>query len=252
MIERILDLIKNTLKKTEETLGGKPLWREPILGALSASDNRLPLLKTWVSQNHLLPEDILPGARSVICFFLPFTKETAVSNLSKGPASREWAEAYIRTNRVITEIGEGLSDLLKEAGFRAGRIPATHNFDEKTLLSDWSHRHIAYLAGLGTFGINNMLITERGCAGRLGSLVTDYPFKNPHNRPDREYCLNKLNGSCGVCLKKCPAGAYKDSGFDRHICYSLCLENSLRYKELGKADVCGKCVVGLPCSLSIP
>ncbi|WP_338094171.1 hypothetical protein [Methanorbis furvi] len=35
----------------------------------------------------------------------------------------------------------------------------------------WSHRHFAVLAGLGTFGVNNMLITRMGCYGRVSSFA---------------------------------------------------------------------------------
>ena len=38
------------------------------------------------------------------------------------------------------------------------------------IASDWSERHAAYAAGLGTFGLTRALITEKGIAGRFGSL----------------------------------------------------------------------------------
>jgi hypothetical protein len=40
--------------------------------------------------------------------------------------------------------------------------------------------------------------------------------------------------------------------FDRARCYAQCLENGENFRVLGKAAVCGKCVVGLPCSFGIP
>ena len=41
--------------------------------------------------------------------------------------------------------------------------------------STWSERHVAYAAGLGTFGLSRGLITARGIAMRCGSVVTDLP-----------------------------------------------------------------------------
>lgn len=41
-------------------------------------------------------------------------------------------------------------------------------------MSEWSHRHAAYIAGLGIFGINNMLITNKGCVGRIPSFYEDF------------------------------------------------------------------------------
>jgi hypothetical protein len=32
----------------------------------------------------------------------------------------------------------------------------------------------------------------------------------------------------------------------------MCLENAEHHKNIGYADVCGKCVVGLPCSFKDP
>ncbi len=37
-------------------------------------------------------------------------------------------------------------------------------------------------------------------------------------------------------------------GFDRFRCYDMCLKSGEQFEDLGLADVCGKCVVGLPCS----
>jgi hypothetical protein len=47
----------------------------------------------------------------------------------------------------------------------------THNFNEEDLTAGWSHKSVAFVAGLGTFGVNRMLITPAGCAGRFGSMV---------------------------------------------------------------------------------
>jgi epoxyqueuosine reductase len=39
--------------------------------------------------------------------------------------------------------------------------------------SNWSQRHVAYAAGLGTCGLPESFITERGSAHHCGSVVTD-------------------------------------------------------------------------------
>lgn len=237
----------------------------PLVAAIRADHPDFALLKTAVAPTHLLPEDILPGAKSVFCFFIPFDDYVATSNRDGAFASAEWAHAYIATNDLIAKIGDRVESMLREKGFCVGKIPATHNFDEATLMSDWSHRHIAHIAGLGEFGINNMLITDSGCCGRLGSIITDCELDSDSDTAAlagrveraRERCLNKINGSCGVCLKRCANGTYvrNDDGdliFDRARCYEACLANAERHKNLGYADVCGKCLVGLPCSSRSP
>jgi epoxyqueuosine reductase QueG len=254
----------------EGTKTGLPFWRDPLVSAISVCSGTGAApdftqsgrwLKKAVSSTHLLPDDILPNAQSVIAFFIPFTETVVEGNREGEAASAEWALCYIRTNELIAKISNALETMFAQDNLKTGKIPATHNFDEERLVSDWSHRHIAYLAGLGTFGLNNMLITVQGCCGRFGSIVTEWEYTGPPGTGTvpEEKCLFKRNGNCGLCVKRCPAGAYtlktdgKDGvNFDRKSCYSLCLKNAEKHKDLGYADVCGKCLVGLPCSTKAP
>jgi epoxyqueuosine reductase QueG len=166
-------------------------------------------------------------------------------------ASRQWAKSYIETNAVIAAIAEHMKRFLEEAGYVVFTTPATHNFDREKLMSDWSHRHAAYVAGLGKFGVNNMLITASGCCGRLGSFLTSLAV-DPDERDATEACLHRRGIPCLRCVSRCVNNALFEDGFDRKRCYTMCLENGRNFREIGKADVCGKCLVGLPCSLSIP
>jgi len=136
-------------------------------------------------------------------------------------------------------------------GFDASTTPATHNFDEKKLVSRWSHKHLGYIAGLGTFGTHHLLITRAGCCGRLGSLVTSMALP-PSSRPQEEWCLHKQGRRCSACLSKCVYGALGESTFDRRACYRQCLENDAHYTDLPLVDVCGKCGCNVPCSYGIP
>jgi len=253
------EFILKTISVFEAENSIEKMWREPLVAALSAKNPLLPKLKEAVI-DHLFPEDILPGAKNIVVFFIPFETGIIKSNIQGEVASEEWARAYILTNELLSFINETIEKELEQYGYRVGKVAPTHNFDEKTLISRWSHRHIAYLAGLGTFGINNMLITSKGCCGRLGSFVTDAESgelgisEESLGVPSAEKCLFKINGSCGVCQKKCPVSAYGGSGnFDRYACYQVCLKNAKLYHQtIGFADVCGKCLVGLPCSSREP
>ncbi len=226
-------------------------WRAPLAGFCSADDPLFHELKKAVSPTHLLPCDLLPSARTVIAFFIPFGESVAESNQGGRLASRTWAELYVQTNDLIRGLGEHLKSQFGAQGYKTASPPATHNFDPERLVSDWSHRHVAFIAGLGTFGLNNMLITRSGCCGRLGSLVTSLALP-ADERPESEHCLFRYNSSCALCISRCVGDALFAGGFDRHRCYELCRENEALFTELGKADVCGKCLVGLPCSLTDP
>ena len=257
MLNKIRSAIERSVAEANEN-EDRPIWKKPLVAAVRADHPDFATLKTAVAPTHLLPEDVLTGAKSVVCFFIPFADFVAESNREPGSASAEWAHAYVSTNALIAAISDRVEALLETEGFSAGKIPATHNFDEVTLMSDWSHRHIAHIAGLGEFGINNMLITAAGSCGRLGSIVTDCELDTvPIPPPHRERCLFKLNGSCGACIRRCETGAYerKANGsiaFNRARCYAVCLANAETHKPLGYADVCGKCLVGLPCSTRSP
>jgi epoxyqueuosine reductase QueG len=229
------------------------LWKKPVIEIISAEDQKLQLLKEAVSAEHFMPRDILPEAKSIVSFFIPFHDDVVKSNIGGTMASETWAMAYIKTNDVIRAINDAVETLMENHGHKTGKIPATHNFDEEKLISNWSHRHIAYIAGMGTFGMNNMLITKNGCCGRFGSIVTTCEFDSYKGiETAQERCLHKTGGSCGICQKNCVVGAYGNNNFDRHKCYKQCLENAKHHKNIGYADICGKCLVGLPCSTKDP
>jgi epoxyqueuosine reductase len=227
-------------------------WREPLVAVASASDPLFMELRRVVDPEHAMPEDLLPGARAVVVFFLPFQQRLGEENDCFGfHAARSWAEAYVATNQLIQAINTHLNRRLEEAGYRSTVTPATHNFDEEKLVSRWSHKHLAYIAGLGTFGHHHQLITASGCCGRLGSIVTDAPL-SPTPRPAAEWCLVKAGRECHACVQKCPCGALSESEFDRKRCYAQCLINDRYYGDLPLVDVCGKCACEAPCSYSTP
>jgi epoxyqueuosine reductase QueG len=226
-------------------------WRTPILGIAAASDPLFARFKQVVRPSHSLPEDLLPGARTVIAWFVPFGVALGLENAEYGLCARSWAIAYVETNRLIDELSRHLAWALQEAGHRAALVPPTHNFDEASLMSDWSHRHAAYAAGVGTFGLHNLLITKRGCSGRVGSLITDLELA-PTPRLAGEHCLHKAGHTCRACLDRCTFGALSLDGFDRVACYRQCLRNAEAHRDVGLVDVCGKCTAGVPCSNKSP
>ena len=255
MYQEIQETIKSAVINYEANTQSYNLWKEPIIKIISANNENLKELKKTVSDEHFLPHDILSGAKSIISFFVPFHEDIVESNLTGTLSSEKWATAYIKTNLLIKVINDEIEILMNKNGYETGKIPATHNYDEVKLMSNWSHRHVAYIAGIGTFGINNMLITKNGCCGRLGSIIINYEFNNydeVKSFENKEKCLYKRNGKCGICRKKCMAGAFSETGFDRHKCNKQLLKNAEQHKAIGYADVCGKCMVGLPCSIRDP
>lgn len=218
-------------------------WGKPLVSFCSAESTEI-LPK--IVPNHLTAEEILPKAKGVIVYFIPFTKSVVESNVYGVKPSKLWALAYVETNRIIKYVNDYLAKKLESFGFRCAKVEPTHNFDEETLTSYWSHKHIAYLSGLGTFGVHTMIITENGCCGRLGSLVTTVEFEWREVMED-ELCIYKRRGDCLKCVERCPFNALSKDGLDKRKCYEVLMKNSRIYGFF--ADVCGKCACSVPCSL---
>jgi epoxyqueuosine reductase len=226
-------------------------YRPPLVGFADAADPRFRELRQLAEPTHLLPADLLPGARSVVAFFLPFAPEVVAANRAhRREIARAWALAYVETNTLIQQIGDCLVGALAQRGIRAAAEPPTHNFDPITLISRWSHKSVAAIAGLGSFGLHHMLITPAGCAGRFGSLVVDAALEptSPPLGPLPHRCKYLVDGSCTVCVDRCPVGALTEDGLDKQLCNRWLLCAAGRFKAIGMADVCGKCATG-PCAL---
>lgn len=222
-------------------------WNIPIVRFAAADDPLFQQLKVAVSPTHALPGDLLANVRTVISFFLPFPKSITATNSKERLSSPEWAISYLETNELIKELGLHLQEFFGKFGAEVVTIPATHNWIKETLISNWSHRHVAVIAGLGRFGLNNMLITAQGCCGRIGSLLTSAAIE-PDPRPAEEACLYKYDGSCKKCVRKCVNEALFEDSFDRFKCYDQLLKNVEKHQTVGYADVCGKCLAAVPCS----
>ena len=223
-------------------------WKEPIIGFADASHPYIRNLRTLISPTHYMPEEFLPDCTVILSCFLPFANEIGNSNVEGDVPSTIWTNAYNETNQMFTEMSKHLSHIISQWGYSAV-IPASIGvIDAEHIYSNWSQRHIAYAAGIGTFGINNMLITNAGTCGRFFSLITNLPVISDMPLKE-ERCLYKRNGTCGLCVKQCPIHAISPAKpFDRRSCS----ERLNGFKQHLGAGACGKCVVGLPCTFCNP
>lgn len=251
----ISSLITDYVATYEKQPNIETKWRSPVIGFADTNDKLFYKLKEIIGPNHVLPDEIVPGAKSVIVFFIPFTKDIIESNILGEESSREWDYAYIETNNLISDLSLFLYKEIKSMGYNASLLPPTYNYDEEKLISDWSHRSVAYIAGIGKFGLHNMLITEKGCCGRFGSVITDMELM-PTKRVDEEYCLYKINGKCKKCIAKCVNEAlYLQNTkvmYNRWKCNEQIYDKIVPEYPIGLGDTCGKCMCGVPCSMGIP
>lgn len=234
-------------------------FHEPLLGFADADNPAFAKLKQVVGSQHVLPCDVLAGARSVVSVFLPFGRQVVEGNSSGSSPSTQWCHAYTEGNQCLDVLSTAAAESIRRCGYKAEIHRGSHHLtnlhepdvDLSLLTSSWSQRHVARICGLGTFGVNNLLITRKGSAGRFASLVTDMPLAAlPIETKER--CLGKQsNGTkCLKCIQRCPAGAISRDGFDRLACWNYLVANNHVSQNAGLpiVNVCGKCSSGVPCS----
>lgn len=249
-----MDEIKGSVLKVSRKGGN--FWKGVLLASVPA-DDRFYILKDLVASDHLLPQDLLKDAKSVLVFFVAFKEELLSMNMDGELPHRSWGIAYEATNQLIEEFLQSIKEGLQQYGYRSVTTPPTHNFDKERLISLWSHKHLGYIANLGTFGLNCQLITPLGCGGRLGSLVTEAPLPETPKWSKGELCLGKRGVSCQKCIQICPVSALELNGIKRSLCFKRLCYNIERSPALTglqpTTHVCGKCVVVCPAKCnSIP
>lgn len=260
LIQKINDFILTSPLNNYQ--GDNRYYDEPLIGFADAAN---PLFNDF-KQSHIVgptfrtPKEWFPSAATVISFFMPSTAAIRESNYPSGVASEEWMHARFKGDSFLNDVRRYIIVELKKAGALAIAPHLDTNFhaDFTIYTSNWSERHVAYAAGLGTFSLNKGLITEKGMAGRFGSVVTDLPLEpTPIKYTDPfENCLYLKEGKCGVCIKRCPVGAITKNGKNKYLCHQHIFMTNPR-KDL--ADIygypyssCGKCQTKVPCETRIP
>ena len=201
-----------------------PIFEAPLVGFADADDPIFMEYKKVVHPEHFSPREILrkhlsesahdlsePADVSVISFALPINRETLTSNAKEkeGPSLR-WNNTRWQGQDFITELSRHLVSLLESLDIKAVAPDLTPFFKidrlADTIASNWSQRHMAYAAGLGTFSLNEGFITSKGQAMRCGSIVLGLKLK-PTQRIYANHlanCLFFATGKCGVCIRRCP------------------------------------------------
>jgi len=204
-----------------------------------------------------------PDQLTVVSWILPSTARTRAEQAAqKRRPSERWARTRFLGEACNDALRRHLAAVFLEAGIPAVApllSPVWRRLDQGPYApcSNWSERHAAYAAGLGTFGFCDGLITPVGKAVRVGSLValariqpTPRPYQDHH-----AYCLFYRRRSCLACARRCPVGALTDKGHDKRRCMRYTERAMNRYirKAYGlDTYACGLCQAGVPCMDRIP
>ena len=269
--------ISNRMTGVDNSLFWEP---DVLIGFCSGNDPIFQEYKKLVGSFHLTPKeafkkycemnsieyDSTTENLTVVAFILPMNPLTKKENLdySRDWPSERWAHTRLygeKANQKLwqyllielkDEFGiEGVAPMLEKKLFRMYR--EHKDAWQGVLASTWSHRHMCFAAGLGSFGLSDGFINERGKAMRCGSIVINYKLpsdadKRALNR--REHCI-----MCGECVKRCPVGAITmEGGHDKKKCYDKVFSTIPYIGEHYKIPIysCGLCQVGVSCSNGIP
>ncbi|MDD1698203.1 MAG: 4Fe-4S binding protein [Methanoregula sp.] len=211
----------------------------PLVGFAPAMRWDKPLFEPWIPED-FRPRSIFPETRTVIVIGLPVSLPTVETS-----PSIYYHEMYRTINTLLDTSGYRISLFLNAEGFPSIWIPRD-GYGSISLLKEnpiafFSHRHAAFLAGMGNFGINNMLLTEKyGPRIRFTSIFTaaDLP---PDPVIDRSLCTE-----CMQCVDICPVKAldgrkYPEGLTDKKACAA---RSEALYKRY--ISPCGFCIKVCP------
>jgi epoxyqueuosine reductase len=252
---------------------GEPAWGEPQVAYARGDDPLFDRIKADIGPFYWTPLEafrlafpdagIAASALSVICYILPQTEATRRDQRAalEVPAER-WARSRFHGEEFNCALRLHLAQQLTQAGYPAVAPERLPGFDYRQseqfgLASNWSERHTAWIAGLGTFGLSDGLITRVGKAVRFGSVVVNMDLAATL-RPyagHQDWCLWYAKGTCGVCMQRCPAEAIGEGGHDKRKCFDYIRNVTTPYvrDNYGTgATPCGLCQVKIPCEARSP
>jgi epoxyqueuosine reductase len=269
----IRDFIEKSPENTLQNEAKEKAFDTPLVGFSSGDDPVYLQYKDCVGTYHWTPLEIFSltfpelGTKAedltVISWVLPQMEATKSDNRkeTRFPSER-WARGRIFGEIVNEKLRSHVVEALEAAGYKAVAPALSPQWARKdseryVYSSTWSERHAAYASGLGTFGLCDGLITPRGKAHRVGSVVaaisippTPRPYADHH-----AYCLFFTQGVCGKCIERCPVGALSESGHDKLKCRDHIRTASAKHtqKHYGFDGYgCGLCQTKVPCESRIP
>ncbi len=260
----------------ENTLGfdhEEKAFDRPLVGFAGGLDQLWQEYQSHIGSFYLTPVDIfqrsfprtavLPGELTVISWILPSTTATRQEQAGQ---SQYPSERWVRTRHYGELFNNALRRHLTEELAREGiqsvaplLSSAWSRSDEGPYApcSNWSERHAAYAAGLGTFGLCDGLITPVGKAHRTGSVIARMQL-SPSARPyhdHHEYCPHFTHNTCGKCIARCPVKALSRQGHNKKLCMQYTEQRMNKYlKNTYGIDnyACGLCQCGVPCTDRVP
>lgn len=210
-----------------------------LMGIADANQWETTPFRPWVPKE-FFPQSIFPEAKSVIVIGLPITLPV----LETSP-SIFYRELYLTVNSLLDQHSYRLANFLNDRGYPSIFVPRDGYAGIEALVKNpvafFSHRHAALLAGLGTFGVNNMLLTPQfGPRVRFGSIFTAAEL------PSASLTKEELCTRCMRCVRMCPASALDEQDYPAGLTEKKnCAAHSAELSRLGISP-CGICIKVCP------
>lgn len=161
----------------------------------------------------------LPDAKSIIV--LAFKVPSSCESPSLSAALNSYLDLGAFARASSYRITRFLENKYKA---KVASLPLSYPFEihnDRKAIADFSQRHAAVAAGLGTFGRHNLLIHPQfGTRVNFTSIVTNLELK-PSPKPKEEFCIN-----CNICVENCPGQALDVAGKTDIM---KCMKHSLPY-----------------------
>jgi epoxyqueuosine reductase QueG len=269
----IRDFVETSPTNSLGMAGGEKCFDTPLVGFSNGADPLYDEYKRHIGPFYLTPCDFFqnsfPAAEcsadnlTVISWILPSTEKTRQEQAAR---TKQPSERWARTRWLGEECNITLrKHLVRELENRS--IPAVapmlsplwQRSDQGPYApcSNWSERHAAYAAGLGTFGLCDGLITPVGKAVRIGSVIVKKKMQ-PSQRvytDHHAWCLHFTHDTCRECIDRCPVSALSKKGHDKNRCMKYTEHTMNRYIKM-KYDIdtyaCGLCQTGVSCTSRVP
>ncbi|MEN6444022.1 MAG: 4Fe-4S binding protein [Methanoregula sp.] len=211
----------------------------PLVGFAPADRWDTPLFEPWVPEA-FRPAALFPETKTVMVIGIP----VSLPVIDSAP-SIYYHELYRTVNTLLDTSAYRIATALTEQGYPSVWTPRD-GYGSIEVLRDnpyafFSHRHAAYLCGLGTFGLNNVILTpEYGPRVRFTSIFTSADIP-PDPVREQSLCTR-----CMKCADACPVHAIPDENYpagltDKTAC-------AVRSEGLQKRFIspCGLCIKVCP------
>lgn len=222
-------------------------------------------LNELTPKGYNLPKDLLPECKSTIVMALRWS-DTLIDGL---PELRSmYSRMMIMMNSQLDQTLLRIAHIFTQKGHLALPVHASDPYDLSELKGILSHKHAAVQAGLGEFGLSNLLLTPQfGPRQRFAQLLTDAEL-NPDKPLNLNLCEKTIPKCNFACINSCPKNfipnayqknpeimgtvVWKGQDIDKAGC-SYYQDRGLPHMgRNGYSFRCGLCIAACPVGSEIP